>query len=139
MELPGLIDYVRAQRDGVVATNGPDGMPEAAYLTFAATDAGEIVFDARPESRKIANLRRDPRIALVIGGADGSTLQAEGIADFPTDPELDACVAAYAQAFPEGADALARGMVFVRVRLGWARFRDYRCDPQISVEVTLAN
>lgn len=137
MNLHEMIDYIRTQRDGVVATNGPERMPEAAYLTFAASDRGEIIFDARPESRKMANLATDPHVAIVIGGADGTTLQAEGIADLPTGADLDDCVATYAAAFPESADALARGMVFVRVRLVWARFRDYTRQPPISVEIDL--
>jgi hypothetical protein len=45
-----LIDYVRAQRTGVVSTLGPGGQPQAAYLTFAVTGRGELVFDAKPDS-----------------------------------------------------------------------------------------
>lgn len=137
MSLAELIGYVRKQGDGVVATNGLGGTPEAAYLTFAATDAGEIVFDARPESRKVANLAKDPRLALVIGGHDGTTLQAEGVADIPTGDELDACVAAYVEAWPDSACALANGMVFYRVRLNWARYRDYATPPPLSFEIDL--
>jgi nitroimidazol reductase NimA-like FMN-containing flavoprotein (pyridoxamine 5'-phosphate oxidase superfamily) len=76
-----LIEYVREQRHGIVATSGPDGEPQAAFLPIAATADGELVFDARPESRKIANLRGDARVAVVIGGADGTTLQCQGVAD----------------------------------------------------------
>lgn len=138
MNIAEMIAYVREQRDGVVATNGPGGVPEAAYLTFAATDDGEIVFDARPESRKVANLREDPRVAVVVGGPDGRTLQADGEADFPDGADLRRCAAAYAEAFPTSADALSRGMVFIRIRLRWARFRDYRAAPPLDTEVTLA-
>lgn len=122
-----LIGYVRAQRAGVVSTLGPGGEPQAAYLTFAVTEQGELVFDARPDSRKVANLRRDGRVAVVVGGPDGTTLQGEGTADFPAGADLDRCAAAYVAAFPEFAGSLGTGAVVVlRVRLTWARYGDFR-------------
>lgn len=127
MERAELVDYVRMQRDGVVATVGPDGAPQAAYLSLAATDRGELVFDARPESRKVANLHRDARIAVVVGGRDGTTLQCEGVADVLDGDDLVRCSAAYVDAFPEFAASVRSGdVVVIRVRLGWARFGDFR-------------
>ena len=122
-----LVEYVRAHRDGVVSTVGPSGEPQAAYLPIAATDGGELVFDARASSRKIANLRRDDRVAVVVGGADGTTLQAEGVADLPEGADRERCAAAYLAAFPQFAASLAdEAIVLVRIRLTWSRFGDYR-------------
>lgn len=122
-----MIEYVRAQRTGVVSTLGPGGAPQAAYLPLAVTDRGELVFDAKPDSRKVANLRRDGRIAIVIGGADGTTLQCEGVADAPGGDELERCAAAYVAAFPEFADSIGGGgVVVLRVVLQWARYGDFR-------------
>ncbi|MFJ4109450.1 pyridoxamine 5'-phosphate oxidase family protein [Oerskovia enterophila] len=122
-----LVEYVRAQGAGVVATLGPDGSPQAAYLSLTATDRGELVLDARESSRKIANLRRDPRIAVAVGGADGTTLQCEGVADLPEGRERERCAAAYAARFPEFAGSLAQdGIVLVRVTVTWARYGDFR-------------
>lgn len=127
MEPEQLVEYVRARGDGVVSTLGPSGEPQAAYLPIAATDSGELVFDARVTSRKIANLRRDARVAVVVGGADGTTLQAEGVADLPEGADRERCAAAYLAAFPQFAASLgADGIVLVRVRLTWSRFGDYR-------------
>lgn len=105
------MEYVSAQRDGGVSTVGPDGAPQAAFLSIAATDRGELVFDARPDSRKVANIRRDPRVAVVVGGPDGTTLQCQGIADLPEDRELERCAAAYVSAFPEFEQSLRDGVV----------------------------
>ncbi len=128
-----MIGYVRGVRAGVVSTLGPDGAPQAAYLTLAVTDRGELVFDAKPDSRKVANLRRDGRVAVVIGGTDGTTLQAEGIADFPTDDELERCAAAYLTTFPEFTESVrGGGVVVLRVTLHWARYGDFRGEtPEI--------
>ncbi|WP_448003416.1 pyridoxamine 5'-phosphate oxidase family protein [Agromyces bauzanensis] len=138
MDRRQLIEYVRSQRWGVVSTLGTDGRPQAAHLAIAATGRGELAFDAKPESRKIANLRRDPRIAVVVGGADGTTLQCEGIADFPEGDDLLRCVDAYLERFPEFAESIRSGtVVVVRVTPTWARYGDYRTESPILVEIPL--
>ena len=132
-----LIEYVRAQADAVVATIGSGG-PEAAYLAITATDDGELVFDARVSSRKIANLRAHPRLAIVIGGRDGTTLQCEGSADFPTGEERARYAASYVAAFPQFAASLdGDDIVLVRVTLDWARFGDFVASPPVVTEVEL--
>ncbi|WP_395244078.1 pyridoxamine 5'-phosphate oxidase family protein [Agromyces sp. MMS24-K17] len=139
MDLAGLIEHVRAERHGVVATVSPGGAPEAAFLSITATDRGELVFDAKPDSRKVANLRADGRIAVVVGGEGGTTLQAEGVADLPEGDELERCIAAYLDAFPQFERSVrGGGVVVVRIRLTWARFGDHRAPgaPDVS-EVSL--
>lgn len=127
LQLADLIEYVREHGDGVVSTIGPDGAPQAAYLTVAVTDRGELVFDARTDSRKVANIRTRPRIAVVIGGRDGTTLQCQGRADAPGGSERERCAAAYVAAFPQFAESVRDpGVVVVRVTLDWARFGDFR-------------
>ncbi|MFF1572303.1 pyridoxamine 5'-phosphate oxidase family protein [Leifsonia sp. NPDC058292] len=137
MDRSELIGYVREHGDGVVSTVDADGAPQAAYLSVAATDGGDLVFDARPSSRKVANIRRDPRVAVVIGGADGTTLQCEGVADEPGGEELERCAAAYLSAFPQFAASLASGVTIVRVRLSWARHSDLRGENALVRNVDL--
>ncbi|KAA1419856.1 hypothetical protein FE697_018295 [Mumia zhuanghuii] len=137
MDLQHLVEHVRARRDGVVTTVGPGGEPQAAYVELTATERGEIVFDARASSRKIANLRQDARVAIVVGGRDGTTLQCEGLADVPTDLDRQRCAAAYARDLPEYEASLSDpGIVLVRVRLTWARYADHRTDPAV-IEVVV--
>ena len=121
------VDFIRSQGDAVICTLGAEGEPQAAYLSITATDAGELVLDAKADSRKVANLHRDPRIAVVVGGADGVTLQLQGLADFPTGADLDRCELAYATAFPQFADSLLRDdVVVIRVVVDWSRLGDFR-------------
>ncbi|GAA1957065.1 pyridoxamine 5'-phosphate oxidase family protein [Agromyces allii] len=141
MDRSELIAHVRANGDAVVSTLGPDGAPQAAYLSITATDRGELVFNARGGSRKIANLRRDPRIAVVVGGSDKTTLQVQGTAEvLAQGGDEDArAAAAYGEAFPWFAESLARTeFELVLVRLDWARFGDYREGPPVVVEIDLA-
>ena len=69
MTVDDVVAFIRTQTLGVVATLGPHGEPQAALVGFAVTDRLELVFDTVDSSRKVRNLRRDPRVAVVIGGA----------------------------------------------------------------------
>ncbi|MEL7974988.1 pyridoxamine 5'-phosphate oxidase family protein [Isoptericola sp. F-RaC21] len=130
--LERVVAQVRAAGDGVVSTLGPDGGPQAAYLTLAVTASGELVFDAREASRKVANVRRDPRVAVVVGGPGGTTLQLEGVADVPVGVDRERCAVAYGSTFPQFAASLADpGIVVVRVQVRWARWGDYRTSPPV--------
>ena len=100
------------------------------------TASGELVFDAREGSRKVANLRRDPRVAVVVGGPGGVTLQVEGVADLPAGSDRQRCAEAYVAAFPQFAASLADpGIVVVRVTVRWARWGDYRASPPVVEEL----
>ena len=121
------VDFIRSQGDAVICTLGAEGEPQAAYLSITATDAGELVFDAKADSRKVANLHRDPRIAVVVGGADGTTLQVEGTADFANGAELARVSAGYLSAFPQFEQSLRDpSIVVIRVVVSWSRYGDYR-------------
>ncbi|OIJ68478.1 hypothetical protein WN71_007860 [Streptomyces mangrovisoli] len=129
--------FIRRHGDGVFSTLGPDGSPQSAYLTLAATDRGEIVLDARETSRKVANLRRDGRVSVVVGGRDGVTLQAEGLADIPSGDERQRCADAYREAFPEFAPSLEDpAIVVVRVKILWARLGDFRPSTALVQETS---
>jgi hypothetical protein len=101
-------------------------------------DRFEIVFDTIETTRKAVNLRRDPRIALVIGGwgpGDGRTAQIEGVADAPAGAELARLKMAYYAVYPDGPSRAAwPGLIYVRVRPTWVRYSDFGQDPPQIVE-----
>ena len=70
MKRSELIAFLRRHRYAVQATRDVDGAPQAAVVGIAVSDQLEIVFDTLATSRKCQNLRRDPRIALVVGWDD---------------------------------------------------------------------
>lgn len=45
------VEFILSQRDAVVSTLGQEGEPQSVYLSITATDAGELVFDAKADSR----------------------------------------------------------------------------------------
>ena len=57
--------FIEEQKSLQVATLGKDGMPHLTTLWFALVD-GEIVFETFTKSQKVVNLRRDPRISVLL-------------------------------------------------------------------------
>jgi hypothetical protein len=103
------------------------GAPQAAVVGFGVSDQLEIVFDTLGTTRKIANMRREPRVALVVGWDEEQTLQIEGMADEPEGPELARLKRVYFAAYPDGPEREAwSGITYVRVRPIWARYSDFR-------------
>jgi PPOX class probable F420-dependent enzyme len=134
-----LLHFLRRHRLAVVATASPDGRPQAAVVGIAVTDQLEIVFDTVADTRKIPNLRRNPRAAVVVGWDDEQTAQIDGIADEPRGDELARLQRAYFAAFPDGPTRLAwPGITYVRIRPTWARYSDFRPGGRI-VEVPLGD
>jgi PPOX class probable F420-dependent enzyme len=77
---PVLTDQVRQIIDGphlsVLATTNPDGRPQTSVI-FVTLEGDDILFSTIEGRRKTANMRRDPRVNLLVHtlpvGAEGST------------------------------------------------------------------
>lgn len=125
MNRPDLVTFLRDARFGVVASTQADGRPQAAVVGVAVTDRLEIVFDTLASTRKVRNLRRDPRVAVVVTRGE-ATAQIEGRADEPTGADGERLRAAYLAAWPDGRERLAwAGITHVRVIPTWVRFTDF--------------
>lgn len=133
-----LLAFLRSHRLAIQASVSPTGAAQAAVVGFAISDQFEIVFDTLESTRKAQNLRQNPKIALVIGGAvDGEerTVQYEGIADEPAGTELEQLKQVYYTAYPDGPGRLSwPGLIYIRVRPTWLRYSDYTIDPPAIVE-----
>ena len=135
-----LLEFMRRYRVAVQASVSADGAAQAAVVGIAITDRFEIVFDTLSSSRKAQNLRRNPKVALVIGGlSDGEerTVQYEGLADEPSGDELGRLKQTYYQVYPDGPSRLSwPGLIYVRVRPAWIRYSDFTANPPLIVEFT---
>jgi Pyridoxamine 5'-phosphate oxidase len=133
-----LLEFLRRHRLGVQSSVSPSGAAQSAVVGFAVTDDFQIIFDTVDTSRKVHNLRRNPKIAFVVGGlldGDERTAQYEGVADEPAGPELESLKKVYFRAFPDGpARQSWPGICYIRVRPSWIRFSDYNQDPPEIVE-----
>jgi len=61
--------FIEEQKSLQVATIGRDGMPHLTTLWFGLLE-GRIVFETFTKSQKVVNLRRDPRIAVLLEDGD---------------------------------------------------------------------
>ena len=116
----------------------PNARPQAAVVGFAVSDQFEIVFDTLATTRKAQNLRKNPLIALVIGGltaGDEQTVQYEGLADEPVGAELERLKQIYYSAYPDGRSRASwPGLIYIRAKPEWIRYSDYNQNPPEIVE-----
>ena len=63
-----LLSFMREHWLAVQASVSMSGSAQAAAIGIVVTDDFEVFFDTVDESRKVENLRRNPRIAFVVGG-----------------------------------------------------------------------
>lgn len=57
--------FVRNRRTAILATIGRDGQPHLSAMWFALVE-GKIVFETKAKSQKVVNLRRNPRITVLL-------------------------------------------------------------------------
>ena len=125
-----LIRFLQRQRYAVVASLGADGSPQSAVVGIATGETGEIIFDTLGTSRKAKNLRRDPRVSLVVWQGE-RTVQVDGLADEPTGAERDWVRELYFAAFPDGRDRLTwPHLTHFRILPVWARSSDFAAAPE---------
>jgi general stress protein 26 len=133
MSKTALLEFLRNHRYGVEASNSKEGPPEAALIGFTVNERLELFFDSFDSTRKVANLRRDPRIAFVIGGhapGDARTVQYEGAVDLPTGAELELFKSDYFAVHPDGVRrSTLPGITYFRVHPRWIRCTDFNVAP----------
>lgn len=82
--------YLASQRTATLVSLGPDGHPHAVAMWYAVID-GVLWFETKAKAQKAVNLRRDPRVTVLI--EDGLTydvlrgVSLEGRAEVVDDPE----------------------------------------------------
>ena len=97
---------------GVLATIKADGRPQLTpIMPSYDEDAGVVRVSTTERTAKVANLRRDPRVALEVTSEDGwewatveGTVTITGPGDDPNGPEVEALVEYYRLAAGEHPD-----------------------------------
>jgi general stress protein 26 len=121
-----VFEFMNSGRLAVLSTVDEQGRPEAALMGYAVTPELEIVFDTVRTSRKYPNLKKNPRVAWVIGCTSEVTVQYEGIAEELEGAELAKYKKTYFAAFPDGpARESWPGITYFVVRPKWVRYCDY--------------
>ena len=138
MTLTELWQFMRGHSLAVQTSVSPSGAPQAAVVGIVLTNDFVVFFDTLETTRKVHNLRLNPKIAFVIGGltnGDERTVQYEGVADEPKGAELSRLKEVYFSSYPDGRQRQSwPGLVYVRARPVWIRYSDYNRNPPEIVE-----
>jgi PPOX class probable F420-dependent enzyme len=102
MELQQAMDFLRAERHGVLTTIRRDGRPQLSNIVYTVDPAGVIRISVTASRAKTRNLARDPRASLYVCSdnfwayavVDG-TAELTPVANDPHDATVDELVAVY--------------------------------------------
>ncbi|WP_067571617.1 PPOX class F420-dependent oxidoreductase [Nocardia acidivorans] len=85
-----IADFMRRSRIANLATLGATGNPHLTAMWYALIN-GEIWFETKAKSQKAVNLRRDPRVTVLLEAGDTYDqlrgLSIEGRAEIVDDPD----------------------------------------------------
>jgi len=102
MDLSTALDFLRPKRNGVLATRKRDGMAQQSIISFYVADDDTLRVSLTDDRAKTRNMRRDPRVSLLVQAQDGySYVVVEGTAELmapaadPHDATVEALVAYY--------------------------------------------
>jgi general stress protein 26 len=135
-----LVDFIGRHPLAVQASVADSGAPQAAVVGVVVKSDLTLFFDTLSSSRKAHNLRRDPRMAFVIGWDldEAQTVQYEGTADEPAGEELAQLKEIYFARFPDGRTRETMpDIAYFRVRPQWVRYSDFRSAVLNLVELDL--
>ena len=126
MNIQEVFGFLEGERLGVLCTASNMGQPEAALMGFAATPELEIIFDTVRSARKYPNLKKNARVAWVIGCTTEVSVQYEGVAEELEGEALAKYKKIYFAKFTDGpARENWAGMTYFVVRPRWVRYCDY--------------
>ncbi|MFI5912158.1 PPOX class F420-dependent oxidoreductase [Dactylosporangium sp. NPDC051541] len=85
----GLVDFLRPRHHGIVITTRADGRPQSSPVSCGVDTEGRIVVSTYPDRAKAANLRRDPRVSVLVLSDDWNDawVQVDGTAEVLDMPE----------------------------------------------------
>jgi PPOX class probable F420-dependent enzyme len=83
--------FLEAGRTAVLVTIGPDGLPDPVPMWYVVADGGALLLRTSAASQKAANVRRDPRAAVLVESgttfADIRGVQLTGRVETFDDPD----------------------------------------------------
>jgi PPOX class probable F420-dependent enzyme len=68
MDLTDALQFVRAHRQGVLATIRSNGRPQLSNIMYVPAEGDTVRISITADRAKTANLRRDPRASLYVPG-----------------------------------------------------------------------
>lgn len=84
-----LLEFLRPRHKGTLVTTRKDGRPQMSPVSCGVDDEGRVVVSTYPERAKAVNLRRDPRVSMLVHSDDWNDpyVQVDGTAEVLDMPE----------------------------------------------------
>lgn len=130
--------FVAGSRTATMATVGPDGQPHLVAMWFGVVD-GALWFETKAKSQKAVNLRRDPRVTVLLeDGLTYDTLRGvsfEGTAEVVDDADAlwavgvsvwERYTGPYSEEMRPFVEVMLRNRVAVRLDVARTRSWDHR-------------
>lgn len=130
--------FLAEQRSSTVATIGKDGAVHLVAMWYAWLD-GHVYLETKAKSQKVVNLRRDPRISVLVEAGHtydqlrGVSLEGSGVVLEDEQLVWDVCVnvferynAPFAEEMRPFVEVMARNRVVVRLDVERVRSWDHR-------------
>ncbi len=83
VSLEGLLEFVRPRHHMVLVTQRSSGGVQTSPVTAGVDDAGRIVISSYPDRAKVANVRRDAEVSVLVLSDDfgGAWVQVDGMCE----------------------------------------------------------
>jgi PPOX class probable F420-dependent enzyme len=79
-------DLLDGPHSAILATANADGRPQSTEI-FVKRDGDAVVFSTIKGRLKTRNMKRDPRVSLLVLASRGRYVEIRGIVDIEEDPE----------------------------------------------------
>jgi hypothetical protein len=99
MNVQEVYEFMNKERLSIITDSG---LPQPALMGMAVTPQLEVIFDTVRSSRKYPNLKKNPRVAWVVGCTTEVSVQYEGLAEELAGEELAKYKKIYLGAFTDG-------------------------------------
>ena len=126
MKKKEIFQFIQQHDLGVLSTVSLIHTPEAAVIKFTITPKFEIIFNTYNTYRKYKNLQKNSKVALVVGGEQGITVQYEGNAMELNGPELQKYMTLFHQKHPKSQWHTHPETRFFKIIPTWLRYADVR-------------
>lgn len=115
----------------VIATMSGD-QPQAATVGFSIDDNFQVLIASNESARKAQNLKKNAKVALVVGFKGPKTVQLEGVAEKLDQHQGQGRIKLHFEKVP-GAKKFAgeSNQTYYLVAPTWLRFTDYTQDPSV--------
>lgn len=89
VERDELLDFVRPRHYATLVTTRRNGRPQVSPVTCGVDEEGRVVISTYPMRAKVANLRREPAVTVLIHSDDwnGPYVQLDGVAEVIDQPD----------------------------------------------------